>query len=226
MQAAKILLVDDEVDIRDLLSYNLENAGYQVEQVPNGSEGIRLAEIWRPDLIILDVMMPVKDGITTCEELRKHPEIGQTPVIFLTARSEDYSELAGFEAGADDYVIKPIRMRILIKRIKALLKRRSLVSETSVIRKGNLEIDRDSYLVRQGSTSISLTRREFELLFHLASHPGKLFNRQQLLDNIWGNVHITDRTVDVHVRKLREKLGGELIQTVKGVGYKFIGDEA
>lgn len=225
MQASKILLVDDEVDIRDLLSYNLEHAGYEVEQAQNGNEGIQLAEKWQPDLIILDVMMPVKDGITTCEELRTHPEIGQTPVIFLTARSEDYSELAGFEAGADDYVVKPIRMRILLKRIKALLKRRSLVSDIAVIRKGDLEIDRDSYIVRKGGGSISLTRREFELLFHLASHPGKLFNRQQLLDSIWGNVHITDRTVDVHVRKLREKLGDGLIQTVKGVGYKFISDE-
>ncbi|MEZ4685459.1 MAG: response regulator transcription factor [Bacteroidia bacterium] len=225
MQAAKILLVDDEADIRDLLSYNLEAAGYEVREAENGLQGLQLAEQWRPDLMILDVMMPVKDGIATCEALRQHEEIGNTPVIFLTARAEDYSELAGFEAGADDYVVKPIKIRILLKRIGALLKRRSMLPEASLIRKGELEIDKDAYIVRQYGKPISLTRREFELLFHLASHPGKLFNRQQLLDAIWGNVHITDRTVDVHVRKLREKLGDELIQTVKGVGYKFIGDD-
>ena len=225
MQAAKILLVDDEADIRDLLSYNLEAAGYEVKEAENGLQGLQVAEQWRPDLMILDVMMPIKDGIATCEALRQHEEIGNTPVIFLTARAEDYSELAGFEAGADDYVVKPIKIRILLKRISALLKRRSMLPEASLIKKGDLEIDKDAYIVRQGGKQISLTRREFELLFHLASHPGKLFNRQQLLDAIWGNVHITDRTVDVHVRKLREKLGDELIQTVKGVGYKFIGDD-
>ncbi|MFK7970855.1 MAG: response regulator transcription factor [Bacteroidia bacterium] len=222
MSATKILIVDDEPDIRDLLSYNFENAGYDVEQAQNGQDGLNVAETWNPDLIILDVMMPVKDGIATCEELRQHPKIGHTPVLFLTARSEDYSELAGFEAGADDYVVKPIRMRILMKRVSALLKRRNPKESTSIIKCGGLEIDEDAYIVKKDSEPVSLTRREFELLFFLAKHSGKLFNRQQLLDQIWGNVHITDRTVDVHVRKLREKLGEGLIQTVKGVGYKFV----
>lgn len=225
MKAAKILLVDDEPDIRDLLSYNLKAAGYQVKEAENGLKGLQVAEQWHPDLVILDVMMPVKDGIATCEALRKHEDIGNTPVIFLTARSEDYSELAGFKAGADDYVIKPIRMRILLKRIHALLKRRAKSPDALLIKKGDLEINKDSYIVRKSGKIVNLTRREFELLFHLASHPGKLYNRQKLLDVIWGNVHITDRTVDVHVRKLREKLGDEIIQTVKGVGYKFVDDE-
>jgi two-component system alkaline phosphatase synthesis response regulator PhoP len=225
MHAAKILLVDDEADIRDLLAYNLEAAGYRVKEAENGLKGLIVAERWRPDLVILDVMMPVQDGIATCEALRQHEEIGNTPVIFLTARSEDYSELAGFEAGADDYVVKPIKIRILLKRIHALLKRRASIPEAFLIKKGDLEIDKDAYTVRKAGKTVSLTRREFELLFHLASHPGKLFNRQQLLDAIWGNVHITDRTVHVHVRKLREKLRDDLIQTVKGVGYKFASEE-
>lgn len=225
MKAAKILVVDDEPDIRDLLTYNLKAAGYKVKQAENGLKGLELAKRWHPDLVMLDVMMPVKDGIATCEALRQHEEIGTTPVIFLTARAESYSELAGFEAGADDYVVKPIKMQILLKRINALLKRRGIKPDDSLIRTGDLEIDKDAYIVRKLGKNVSLTRREFELLFHLASHPGKLYNRQQLLDGIWGNVHITDRTVDVHVRKLREKLGDKLIQTVKGVGYKFAVEE-
>ncbi len=224
MIGKKILIVDDEEDILDLLEYNLAANGYEVYRANNGAEGIRLAEQKYPELIILDVMMPVMDGIKTCEQIRKNPELAHIPVVFLTARAEEYAELAGFEAGADDYIVKPIKPRVLIKRLNALLRRGSKQASPSsqTIKIHDIEIDKEEYSVRKDDEIIDLTRREFELLHYLASRPGKLFNRQELLDKIWGNVHITDRTVDVHVRKLREKLGDSLIVTVKGVGYKFL----
>ena len=219
----KILIVDDEEDILDLLAYNLEGAGYQVMRGSDGVEAVELTEKFHPDLIILDVMMPRMDGIQACERIREKPEFASVPVVFLTARSEEYAELAGFEAGGDDYIVKPIKPRVLLKRLKALLKRGHPPVQTSnLIRIHGIEINKDEYSVRKGTQEVDLTRREFELLYYLASRPGKLFNRQELLDKIWGNIHITDRTVDVHVRKLREKLGDTLILTVKGVGYKFL----
>jgi len=223
MIGKKVLIVDDEPDILDLLEYNLATNGFDVSKGKNGAEAIQLAETHHPDLIILDVMMPVMDGIKACEYIRKRPELSHIPVVFLTARSEEYAELAGFEAGADDYIVKPIKPRVLVKRINALL-RRGTKRETStqLIKIHELEINKEEYSVRKEDRMVDLTRREFELLYYLASRPGKLFNRQELLDKIWGNIHITDRTVDVHVRKLREKLGENLIITVKGVGYKFL----
>ena len=223
MIGKKILIVDDEEDILDLLEYNLAANGYEVSRGNNGAEAIQLAEEKQPDLIILDVMMPVMDGIKTCEHIRKRPDLAHIPVVFLTARAEEYAELAGFEAGADDYIVKPIKPRVLIKRLNALLRRgHKQQNSNQVIRIHEIEINKEEYSVRKEEDTIDLTRREFELLYYLASRPGKLFNRQELLDKIWGNVHITDRTVDVHVRKLREKLGDNLIITVKGVGYKFL----
>lgn len=222
MTGKKVLIVDDERDILDLLEYNLANSGFTVFQGKNGKEAIQLAEAHHPDLIILDLMMPVMDGIEACEHIRKIPALAHIPIVFLTARAEEYAELAGFEAGADDYIVKPIKPRVLVKRINVLLRRGSQVDASAqIIKIHDVEINKEEYTVKRGEKVVNLTRREFELLYHLASRPGKLFNRQELLDKIWGNIHITDRTVDVHVRKLREKLGESLIITVKGVGYKF-----
>jgi two-component system alkaline phosphatase synthesis response regulator PhoP len=219
----KILIVDDEKDILDLLEYNLTSDGYQVFLGRNGQEAIDLAAAHQPDLIILDIMMPVMDGIQACEQIRKRSDLAHTPVVFLTARTEEYAELAGFEAGGDDYIVKPVKTRVLLKRIKALLRRGKAAGlPVNLVRIHELEINKEEYTVKKEGQEVELTRREFELLYYLASRPGKLFNRQELLDKIWGNVHITDRTVDVHVRKLREKLGEKLIITVKGVGYKFM----
>lgn len=223
MSNKKVLIVDDERDIRELLEYNLSTNGFTVFQGKNGKEAVRLARLQHPDVIILDVMMPVMDGIEACEKIRSMPELAHIPIVFLTARAEEYAELAGFEAGADDYIVKPIKPRILVKRINALLRRRgSKERQVETINIHNLVINKEAYTVKHGKETVELTRREFELLHYLASRPGKLFNRQVLLDKIWGNIHITDRTVDVHVRKLREKLGDQLIITVKGVGYKFL----
>lgn len=223
MKNKKILIVDDEEDILDLLDYNLATNGFEVFRAKNGREAIHQAEDHHPNLIILDVMMPVMDGIKACEAMRKMPDLAHTPIVFLTARSEEYAELAGFEAGADDYIVKPIKPRVLVKRINALLRRGTKIdAPEQVIKIHDIEINKEEYSVKRRENVVALTRREFELLHYLASRPGKLFNRQELLDKIWGNVHITDRTVDVHVRKLREKLGESLIITVKGVGYKFL----
>lgn len=223
---AKILIVDDEADVLELLAYNLEQSGYEVIRAHNGAEGVEKALKHLPDLIILDLMMPVMDGIQACEAIRREEKLSHAPVVFLTARGEEYSELAGFEAGADDYIVKPIKPRILLKRIKALLKRGKAAGEVSipgnVLVFNDLEINKDEYTVKVKGIETELTRREFELLFFLASKPGKLFSRQELLDKIWENIYITDRTVDVHVRKLREKVGPDYISTVKGVGYKFV----
>jgi two-component system alkaline phosphatase synthesis response regulator PhoP len=230
-EAQKILLVDDEVDILEFISYNLEKDGYKVYTAQNGIEAIKVAEKKVPDLIILDVMMPEMDGIAACEEIRKIPALQNTVIAFLTARSEDYSQIAGFEAGADDYITKPIRPKVLISRVKALLKRKSGMtvsgnasaesSNTVVI--GDLIIDKERYLIRKGDEEMILPRKEFELLSLLVSKPGKVFTREEIYYSVWGdNVVVGDRTIDVHIRKLREKIGNEHIKTLKGIGYKFV----
>src|SRR5574344_896192 len=225
----KILLVDDEVDILEFISYNLEKEGYKVYTAQNGKDAIRIAEKKEPDLIILDVMMPEMDGIVTCEEIRKIPKLKSTIIAFLTARSEDYSQIAGFEAGADDYITKPIRPKVLISRVKALTKRTQLVEEEVkvaddvTINIGSLVIDRERYMITVANQEMVLPRKEFELLSLLASKPGKVFTREEIYSSVWGEqVIVGDRTIDVHIRKLREKIGDDHIKTLKGIGYKFV----
>ena len=218
----KILLVDDEPDILEFLSYNLKKEGYQVHTALTGEEGIKLAKKEMPHLVLLDVMMPGIDGMEVCRELRSATGMDGVVIAFLTARSEDYSHIAGFEAGADDYINKPIKPRVLLSRIKALLRRSTNGTESTAVDVGKLRIDRESYLVFKDGEEISLPRKEFELLSLLASKPGKVFARDEILNKVWGDeVVVGDRTIDVHIRKLREKLGEEFIRTVKGVGYKF-----
>ncbi len=218
----KILLVDDEPDILEFLSYNLKKEGYQVFTALTGEEGIAIAKKEFPHLVLLDVMMPGVDGIEVCRELRATQGMDGVVIAFLTARSEDYSHIAGFEAGADDYINKPIKPRVLLSRIKALLRRSGSSVESTAMDVGKLKIDRESYLVFKEGEEISLPRKEFELLSLLASKPGKVFARDEILNRVWGDeVVVGDRTIDVHIRKLREKLGEEFIKTVKGVGYKF-----
>ena len=225
----KILLVDDEADILEFLSYNLKKAGYNVLTANNGRDAIKLAKQYLPHLIILDVMMPEMDGIETCEEMRKLPVLNNTVVAFLTARNEDYSQIAGFEAGADDYIAKPIKPKVLISRVSALLKRFGKTEEgaegveTGIIKHGNLVIDREKYTVTNNGVELSLPRKEFSLLLLLISKPEKVFTRDEIYTQIWGDtIVVGDRTIDVHIRKLREKIGEEYIKTVKGVGYKFV----
>jgi len=217
----KILLVDDESDILEFVSYNLSKEGFQVITCNNGKEAIQLAQKENPDLIILDVMMPEMDGIETCHELRNIEKLKDTLIIFLSARGEDYSQVAGFDAGADDYVSKPIKPRLLVSRVKAILRRKSgttLKEETFA----GIRIDREKYLVFKDDKEYSFPKKEFELLALLISKPGKVFTREIILDSVWGGeVVVGDRTIDVHIRKLREKLGDETIKTIKGVGYKF-----
>jgi len=220
----KILLVDDEPDILEFLSYNLKKEGYNVFTANNGKEAVVIAKKENPHLIMLDVMMPDMDGIETCREIRDIPGLKDVMIAFLTARSEDYSQIAGFEVGADDYINKPIKPRVLLSRIKALL-RRGVSSEAATADKvdmGGIKIDRERYVVVQDGKEINLPKKEFELLALLASKPGKVFTREVILDKVWGGeVVVGDRTIDVHIRKLREKLGEDFIKTVKGIGYKF-----
>lgn len=229
IEEKKILLVDDEIDILEFVSYNLEKEGFKVYTAQNGRDAIRIAEKKDPDLIILDVMMPEMDGIVTCEELRKIPKLKSTIIAFLTARGEDYSQIAGFEAGADDYITKPIRPKVLISRVKALLKRSSVIEEPIVevsansMTIGELTIDRERYMISVGDSEMILPRKEFELLSLLASKPGKVFTREEIYSSVWGEqVIVGDRTIDVHIRKLREKIGEDHIKTLKGIGYKFV----
>jgi len=218
----KILLVDDEPDILEFLSYNLKKEGYEVSTASNGNDAIKIAEKEIPQLIILDVMMPGLDGIETCTEMRKLPRLNNSVIAFLTARNEDYAQIAGFDAGADDYINKPIKPKVLISRVKALLRRSSSTENMELTEVGGLKIDREKYLVRRGDEEIIFPRKEFELLALLMSKPGKVFTRDEILNKVWGgDVIVGDRTIDVHIRKLREKLGDEYIKTVKGVGYKF-----
>ena len=220
----KILIVDDDSDILELLQYNLEKEGYEVKTANAGQKALDIAPIFQPNLILLDIMMPGMDGVETCRLLREIPELAETHVLFLTARSEEYSEVAAFDAGADDYITKPIKPRALISRIGAILRRetKKVTKEAKKIEIGTLMIDRQSYTVSVNHKSIILPKKEFELLHFLAMNPNKVFNRDELLQNIWGtDVYVLARTVDVHIRKVREKVGEDLIKTVKGVGYKF-----
>ena len=222
----KILIVDDEKDILDLIAFNLNREGYQVSTAQNGEEAIQVAKQVNPDLIILDVMMPKMDGIEACRIMRAMPEFKSTFMVFLTARSEEYSEIAGFHVGADDYIAKPIMPRALMSRINAILRRNaSEESDSSAqdkIEIADLVVDRDSFLVYKGEQKIVLAKKEFELLYLLASKPNKVFTREQILKSIWeDSVVVTNRTIDVHIRKLREKIGDDYVTTVKGVGYKF-----
>ncbi|PRY52382.1 two-component system alkaline phosphatase synthesis response regulator PhoP [Arcticibacter pallidicorallinus] len=220
----KILIVDDEPDIRELIEYNLKKEGYLVYTASNGQEGINEAKRVHPDLIILDVMMPKMDGIEACRIMRSMNDFKSTFMVFLTARSEEYSEIAGFNVGADDYIAKPIKSRALVSRINAILRRNNQTEDVveNKIEIGDLVIDRETYLVYQRGERISLAKKEFELLYLLASKPGKVYTREVILKNIWeDSVVVTNRTIDVHIRKVREKLGDNYISTVKGVGYKF-----
>ncbi len=220
----KILIVDDEPDILELIEYNLKKEGYQVYLASNGQEGITVAKKVHPDLIILDIMMPKMDGIEACRLMRAIPEFKNTFMVFLTARSEEYSEIAGFNVGADDYIAKPIKPRALVSRINAILRRNTASDELSdnKLEIGDLVIDREAYLVFQSGNKVVLAKKEFELLYLLASKPGKVYTRESILKNIWeDSVVVTNRTIDVHIRKLREKLGETYVSTVKGVGYKF-----
>jgi two-component system alkaline phosphatase synthesis response regulator PhoP len=226
-ESYKILVVDDEPDILEFLSYNLKRAGFLVMVATSGKIAIDLAQKNIPHLILLDVMMPEMDGIETCERIRELPGLQNTIIAFLTARGEDYSQIAGFEAGGDDYITKPVKPKVLTSRIHALLKRikwdkKDFVPEETILKKGDLQIDREKYLVFKGEVELMLPKKEFELLLLLSSKPGKVFTRDEIFQSVWDdNVIVGDRTIDVHIRKLREKIGDEYIKTVKGVGYKF-----
>ena len=218
----KILLVDDETDVLDFMKYNLEKEGFWVYTAGNGVEAIQMAKKMNPHLIILDLMMPKMDGIETCRELRNIPEFKNTIIAFLTARDEDYSQIAGFEVGADDYITKPIKPRVFISRIRALLRRLETNETAGKMIVGDIEIDRERYLVIKAGKELSLPRKEFELLNLLISKPGRVFKREEILSKVWGNETIVgDRTIDVHIRKLREKIGDDYFKTIKGIGYKF-----
>ena len=218
-----ILLVDDEPDIIEIVRYNLSWEGYKIITAENGKDALKLAKKEKPQLIILDVMMPEMDGIEACEQMRKQPELKDTVIAFLTARGEDYSQMAGFDAGADDYITKPIKPKILTSKVKSLLRRfRGEGGSSDILRVGDLEINRDEYKIVKDGEEFSLPRKEFELLYLLASQPGRVFNREDILEKVWGNdVVVGGRTIDVHIRKLREKIGEDSFQTIKGVGYKF-----
>ena len=219
-----ILLVDDELDILEIIGYNLTAQGYTVVTAQNGVEAIKKAKKHNPKLIILDVMMPEMDGIEACEKLRLIPELSETVITFLTARGEDYSQVAGFEAGADDYITKPIKPKVLTSKVKSLLRRfKSQEQAQQILKLGNLTINREEYKILVDTQEMVLPRKEFELLSLLASKPGKVFKREDILDSVWGNdVVVGDRTIDVHIRKLREKIGEQKFKTIKGVGYKFV----
>lgn len=219
----KILLVDDEKDILEIVGYNLSQEGYQISTANNGKEAVLKARKELPHLIILDVMMPEMDGIEACENIRKIPELQDTIITFLTARSEDYSQVAGFDAGADDYISKPIKPKVLVSKVKALLRRLKDDNQTTgTLTVGNIEINREEYKIISSGREIILPRKEFELFYLLATKPGKVFTREEILDKVWGNeVVVGGRTIDVHIRKLREKIGDDFFKTIKGVGYKI-----
>ena len=224
MKEKKILLIDDEQDILEILSYNLKKEGYQVYTANNGNEGIANAKEIIPDLILLDVMMPEKDGIETCQEMRQIKELQKTLIVFLSARSEEFSQLAGFDAGANDYIVKLIKPKVLISKVNALLQLTTQVAEQSkVIKIGELVIDKDNFKVTKNGENFLLPKKEFDLLYLLASNTQKVFKREEILDKVWGNdVIVGERTIDVHIRRLREKLGDDIIQTLKGIGYKLV----
>lgn len=219
----KILLVDDDADILEIVGFNLEAEGYQILKASNGKQAVEIAHQELPNLIILDVMMPEMDGIETCENIRKISELQHTIITFLTARGEDYSQVAGFDVGADDYITKPIKPKLLVSKVKALLRRvKEKQSIEDILNVGGIEINREEYKIVKNSQEIILPRKEFELFYLLASKPGKVFKREEILDKVWGNeVIVGGRTIDVHIRKLREKIGDDYFKTIKGVGYKL-----
>ena len=220
----KILLVDDELDILEIVGYNLSQEGYQIVTAVNGKDAVAKAKKELPDLIIMDVMMPEMDGMEACEIIRKIPELSNVIITFLTARNEDYSQVAGLDAGADDYIAKPIKPKLLVSKVKALLRRLkdSELQNADTLNVGGIEINREEYKIIKDGIEIVLPRKEFELFYLLASKPGKVFKREEILDKVWGNeVVVGGRTIDVHIRKLREKIGDDLFKTIKGVGYKF-----
>ena len=219
----KVLLVDDEQDILELLRYNLEREGLKVFTAPNGRDALKIAKSERPDLIVLDIMMPGMDGVEVCNQLRALPEFKQTLITFLTARGEDYSQIAGFDAGADDYITKPVRPKVFVSKVKALLKRSgSTKNDEKTIESNGVTLDLEKVMVRNEGQELKLPKKEFELLALLMSKPGKVFKRDEIYAHIWGDgLFVGDRTIDVHIRKLREKIGDDRIGTVKGIGYKF-----
>ncbi len=223
----KILLVDDEPDILEIVGYNLKSEGYTIATAANGIEAVKRARTFRPDLILLDIMMPQMDGIEACEKIRQIKGFEKVLIVFFTARGEDYSQVAGFDAGADDYITKPIKPKVLLSKVKGLLRRvAGDEAENDQVKVGNIIIDRDEYMIIKEGRKFSLPRKEFELFSLLASKPGKVFKRDDILDKVWGSeVVVGGRTIDVHIRKLREKIGERNFKTVKGVGYKFIIDE-
>lgn len=221
----KILLVDDEPDILEIVSYNLKNEGYDIYTAKNGIEAVKIAKKIIPHLILLDIMMPEMDGIEACEIIRKTKGLEHVLITFFTARGEDYSQVAGFDVGADDYITKPIKPKVLVSKIKALLRRVHETNPTSLNRVtvGNLVIDKEEYVIIKDGEKLSLPKKEFELLSLLVSKPDKVFNREEILDTVWGNeVVVGGRTIDVHIRKLREKIGETYFKTIKGIGYKFV----
>lgn len=224
MDKQKILIVDDEPDIIEFLRYNLKKKGYDVFSATNGQKGLEVAELHKPDLIILDIMMPVMDGIETCQALRTRAAFKNTPIAFLTAKDEDFTQITALDSGGDDYITKPIKPRVLLSRIAALLRRtgRTTTDSTDIIEASNLTLNRAQYTVRMDGKLLELPKKEFELLWLMASRPGRVFTREEIFDHIWDpNVIVGSRTIDVHIRKLREKIGDESIKTIKGVGYKF-----
>lgn len=219
----KILLVDDEPDILEIVGYNLAAEGYQIITAENGKKAISKAVKEKPQLIIMDVMMPEMGGYEACQQIRSHPDLSDTIIVFLTARGEDYSQLLGFDAGADDYITKPIKPKMLVSKVKALLRRINTENSVSILEIGNLVINREEYKISLDGNEIVLPKKEFELLALLATTPNKVFKREEILDRVWGNeVIVGGRTIDVHIRKLREKIGDDCFKTVKGVGYKFV----
>lgn len=221
--AKKILIVDDEQDIVELLKYNLEKEGYKCFTANNGVEALVKAREKKPDVVLLDIMMPEMDGIETCRQIREDDSLRDIFVAFLTARGEEYSEIAGFDVGADDYITKPIKPRVLISRIKALLKRKKEELQSEELIVGDIRVDRGTFEVRLRGDLLVFPKKEFELLYLLATKPGQVFTREKILNKVWGyEVDVVDRTIDVHIRKIREKIGDSRIKTVKGVGYKFV----
>jgi two-component system alkaline phosphatase synthesis response regulator PhoP len=220
----KILVVDDDPDIIEILRYNLSLAGYQVKTAFNGKEAVKKAKLFLPEIILLDIMMPEMDGIEACTQIKSLPSLNKTMIIFLSARSEDFTQIAAFDAGGDDYISKPVKPKILLRKIGSVVKRiHSSVNENTRIELDNIVIDRNEYLVKIDNNNIKLPRKEFELFFLLASKPRKVFTRDEIMSKVWGiNVVVGDRTIDVHIRKLREKIGDLRFKTVKGVGYKFV----
>ena len=226
MESKKILIVDDEPDILEFLKYNLVKEGFEVLTAGDGEEGLRVAEAEKPDLIVLDIMMPKMDGVEICRNIRSNPNLKNTLVAFLTAREEDYSQIAALDVGGDDYITKPVKPRVFISRINALLRRKPKTDEeietSSLVYAGDLIIDTEKVVVRKGDEALDLAKKEFELLYLLVSKPGKVFTREEIFNKVWGtDVIVGNRTIDVHIRKVREKIGDKYIKTIKGIGYKF-----